>query len=297
MENHPIPQDVTGFQFKLIGNMTIKQFAYLATGIILAWIIFQLPILFLIKIPLAIFFAVLGLGLAYLPVAGRPMDTMIANFIKALFRPTKFVYEKSGNPLYFPGRATSARELKNTPVTQSDDHNPPAQPADNIIIAPPKPKPASNPEPNTKPIALNTAQKPETPQADPPKKPSFDFAQRITKISAQTAYIPDSPSLIAGIAKDPRGNSLPNILVEVKDKEGNPIRAFKTNEVGRFVSATALLNGTYTIEFEDPKGIHKFEKKTVEITGQIVPPIEATSIDPREELRRSLFSNNSGQNS
>ncbi|EKD47460.1 MAG: hypothetical protein ACD_66C00049G0001, partial [uncultured bacterium] len=28
MEQHPVPQNVTGFQFKLIGDITLKQFAY-----------------------------------------------------------------------------------------------------------------------------------------------------------------------------------------------------------------------------------------------------------------------------
>ena len=44
MDNHPIPQDVTGFQFRLIGDMTIKQFAYLAGGMILAWIFLASPL-------------------------------------------------------------------------------------------------------------------------------------------------------------------------------------------------------------------------------------------------------------
>ena len=81
MDNHPIPQDVTGFQFKLIGDMTVKQFAYLAGGAILAWISFILPINILIRLPFSILFASLGAGLAFLPVAGRPLDTMLYRFI------------------------------------------------------------------------------------------------------------------------------------------------------------------------------------------------------------------------
>jgi hypothetical protein len=104
--------------------------------------------------------------------------------------------------------------------------------------------------------------------------------------------VPDSPSLITGITKDARGNALSNILVEVKDKDNNPVRAFKTNEFGRFASATPLANGTYTVEFEDPKAQNRFEKITINVAGQIIMPIEASSIDAREELRKSLFSTN-----
>jgi len=97
--------------------------------------------------------------------------------------------------------------------------------------------------------------------------------------------------MIIGVTKDARGNALSNILIEVKDKDGNPIRAFKTNGVGRFASATPLINGIYTVEFKDPRAQNKFENMTINISGQIIPPIEAVSIDTREELRRSLFQN------
>ena len=33
MESHPIPQNVTSFEFKLVGDMTLKQFLYLAGGL------------------------------------------------------------------------------------------------------------------------------------------------------------------------------------------------------------------------------------------------------------------------
>jgi hypothetical protein len=116
-------------------------------------------------------------------------------------------------------------------------------------------------------------------------RPSLRDVSKATCVPAA----PGSPNVITGITKDARGNALSNILVEVKDKDDNPVRAFKTNEVGRFASATPLTNGTYAIEFEDPKGQNKFEKITVGVAGQIIAPIEAISVDTREELRRSLF--------
>ena len=106
MDNHPIPQDVTGFQFKLIGNMTVKQFAYLATGIVMSGVLLQLPISIFIKFPLGLFSALLGVGLTFLPIGGRPMDAVIGSYIKALLRPTQFVYEKTGGQLYYPSSTT-----------------------------------------------------------------------------------------------------------------------------------------------------------------------------------------------
>jgi hypothetical protein len=100
---------------------------------------------------------------------------------------------------------------------------------------------------------------------------------------------PEFPNVITGIIKDPRGNPLPNILVEVKDADGNAVRAFKTNALGQFASATSLANGDYTIEFEDPAAQNKFDTVGFKANGEIILPIEVISVDTREELRRSLF--------
>lgn len=315
MDNHPIPQDVTGFQFKLIGNLTVKQFAYLATGVVLAGILWQLPINVLIKFPFCAFSVILGLGLAYFPISGRPMDLMIGNYIKALFRPTQFIYEKIGGQIYFPNRTPLAvmkniRQYKNDfnpfpkdklkayletmntqPKSKIDEaENVPQLNLQPNPIAYVAPKPLNEPkivvpQPIVKTQPIQT--QPTTPTAKQTILTLRGFNKAVGMLSA-----PDSPNLITGITKDPRGNTLSNILVEVKDKDGNPVRAFKTNELGRFASATPLANGTYTVEFEDPKTQNKFEKMTINIVGQIIIPIEAISIDTREELRRSLFNSN-----
>ena len=311
MENHPIPQDVTGFQFKLIGNMTIKQFAYLATGIIMAWVFLQLSVSIFIKFPLSLFSAVFGIGLTFFPISGRPMDAMIGNFIKALLRPTQFFYEKTGVQLYYPSAGISftpppfqqrdklkeylqSQALRKNKIDEKEDNflTSVASLASNPILNIPKidsfePAPVQKPTPP----AVAQIQVQNTPVAKAETKPVMPFAKSFNK-SIGIPSAPDSPNLITGITKDARGNALSNILVEVKDKEGNPVRAFKTNEFGRFASATPLLNGSYTIEFEDPKSQNKFEKGIINAAGQIIQPIVAISIDMREELRRSLFNTN-----
>ncbi|MDP2637976.1 MAG: PrgI family protein [Candidatus Levybacteria bacterium] len=331
MENHPIPQDVTGFQFKLIGNMTIKQFAYLVTGVVLAWVFLQLPTSILIKFPISAFFAILGISLAFFPIGGRPMDTMIGNFIKALFRPTQFIYEKSGTPLYFTDKNSysASRQyadiapfekdklksyltsIGDKPKNQIDEKendfiNSVASLSTNSSHFSPPPNPSPISSPYTAPQPSRIGQQPApTPQITtqaplttlvPIKKMESEKTKPLLKPLENSAppAIPDSPNMITGVTRDPRGNPLSNILVEVKDKDGNPVRAFRTNGVGRFASATPLSNGVYTVEFEDPKSQNKFEIISVDIAGQIVMPIEATSIDTREELRRSLFSPPSG---
>lgn len=309
MESHPIPQDVTGFQFKLIGNMTVKQFAYLATGILLGWVFLQLPVTIFIKFPLGLFFAVFGIGLAFFPIAGRPMDAMIGNFIKALLRPTQFVYGKTGGQLYFPTTKISFSKiapfqqkdkLKAYLESQTTQKNKIGEKENNFLLSVSSLATKSSFTPNINPVKTTPTPNPisDTPQTKPTSSPIVKplIRKLINPVSAgfnRQIGLPDtptSPNLITGITKDARGNPLSNILVEVKDKEGNPVRAFKTNELGRFASATPLVNGNYIIEFEDPKGQNKFEKGIVNANGQIIQPLVVMSIDTREELRRSLFS-------
>lgn len=394
MENHPIPQDITGFQFKLIGDMTIRQFVYIAAFVIFGWVVYSFPIYSFIRIPLALLIGSFGAALAFVPIGGRPMDVMIANFIRALFNPTQFVYEKSGGKLYAKSThsASSGQDEKvkitREPLAEKSSSAKASEDKREMIYFSSLStyqntyqKPQVNPVPETphafdktkveteadasakdsrKPLdkekqmeekekeleeELRLAKKQETQQADPAlakkaheetmaleeeltatvgekeklerqlielnrkleqqKKtfftPSTPQAPKETKnvrvvpagqgVRVGLPITQDSPNVISGILKDPRGNPLPNILVEVKDSSGNPVRAFKTNGVGQFASATALTNGVYTIEFEDPKEENKFDAIQFEAKGEVILPIEIISVDKREELRRELFNN------
>jgi len=402
MENHPIPQDITGFQFKLIGDMTIKQFAYLAAGVILGWITFILPIFILIKLPFAAIFIGLGVAAAFVPIEGRPFDVMVINYFKALFGSTQYVYQKIGGNMWFP---EAKKQPVQTPGLQQVSPDGTRRLKEFLKSLPQKPEnkldekesdflnslsslsakgqvnqdqPSityqqlgetqllEKTEPKTEAEKRNQGDSLET-EAEMLKKqleeakiseestidsPQYETAhskvlelerllqdvqsqkqnlenqiielRKKIEIKSQNVFTPsiahpkaqtqtvrkvpktlgkslglpltaDFPNLIAGIIKDPRDNPLPNILVEVKDKAGNPVRAFKTNVLGQFISATPLANGVYTISFEDPKAENKFDTIELAVTGEILMPIEVISLDTREELRRSLFNPKAGK--
>lgn len=101
MENHPIPQDVTGFKFRLIGSITLKQFLYLlgAGGIGLA--VWFLPMALFVKIPIILVAGSIGMAFAFIPIDGRPMDKMLMNFAKALPAENQYLYHKVGDPMIF----------------------------------------------------------------------------------------------------------------------------------------------------------------------------------------------------
>ena len=97
MEQHPIPQQISSYEFKLVGEMTLKQFAKAAGGIIIALVINSAPLVFFIKWPLIFIFAVGGLMLAFVPFQDRPLETWLLAFLKSIYNPTMFIYKK-GRP-------------------------------------------------------------------------------------------------------------------------------------------------------------------------------------------------------
>lgn len=376
MENHPIPQDITGFEFKLIGNMTLKQFTYVAVGIIIAWIFFILPLITLIKIPFVIVFGGLGIAFAFVPIEGRPMDVMIKNFFRAALSPTQYAYQKLGREDVDAGYKDMTNnknklDKKETIFFESLNEygaNKPVQtvPGNLPSHAFANTTPQSTPPPSKPPLIadessqenlqksadllereLEEARAKESEQSKAGSKEYQDAHRKVLELQQnlndlllqkqqlesklislqekmqtenktfyspslaqpdqlkETKFVrslppsmqkkaglptaPEFPNVITGIVKDPRGNPLPNILVEVKDTQGNAVRAFKTNALGQFASATPLVNGEYSIDFEDPRAQNKFDSVAFKATGEIILPIEIISVDQREELRRSLF--------
>lgn len=409
MEYHPIPQDVISFQFKLIGDMTVKQFAYLAAGVIAAWIFFSIPIPFLIKFPLALLSGTTGVVFAFIPIEGRPADTIIIYFLKAIFEPNQYYYQKVGKQILpaftvnkqmqttkqiqnkqdtnkklekflekLPKKPKSKLDEKETVYLKSltsifKGENIPAfndttgsiptnvismeeenqmrfensqiQDEENLEDSQKRTKEALEKEALLIQKELETTKAQELTQKEP--EVASDIHQKVSELEKQLnetltqkqelekmlvtlqrklgeqkqdiyspsanrpkmesqnvrkipvsmgksvglPIAPDVPNLITGIIKDPRGNVLTNILVEVKDKEGNPVRAFKTNGLGQFLSATPVLNGVYTIQFDDPEGKNKFDTIEISANGEIISPLEVISHDEREELRKALFNN------
>lgn len=398
MENHPIPQDVTGFKFKLIGSVTVKQFLYILGGGILAVVCFILPFSYFIKIPLALFFGGLGAMLAFVPIEGRPMDVMAKNFLKALPAENQYIYRKSGAAAligeFFSPRITTlqkqtlqqARPTNNleerrkllygalrksrrpdeneekalsninsylneavhaaSPTVQNVDLPPtPSSPLSIVTPLPeqhiqsttnivmPQPQtletPIAKPTPqiqdaDTKPafepkreeIKVETTPRKQTPaQAEEEIKemqkfedvsiPKNESPQRqavnpnessnVTTIAQDATLkagfpqLPDVANVVMGIIKDPRGKILPNILVEIMDTNGTPVRAFKTNSLGQFAAATQLPDGEYNVILEDPRKQHEFEQIRIILDGEIFQPLEIISTDQREKLRQELF--------
>ncbi len=101
-EQHPIPQQVSAYQFKLVGDMTLQQFFQVAGGALVALLIYSSTLPSYVKWPLILFSFLLGVALAFFPLEDRPLSKWIILFIKAIYSPTIYVWKQmSVRPIYF----------------------------------------------------------------------------------------------------------------------------------------------------------------------------------------------------
>lgn len=95
MREHPIPQDITGYRFHIIGNMTIKQFAQLGAGCFIGFLIYTTNLIDMLKWALIASSIGIGALIAFVPFEERPLDHWLVTFIGILYKPTKFYWKKT----------------------------------------------------------------------------------------------------------------------------------------------------------------------------------------------------------
>lgn len=82
---------------------------------------------------------------------------------------------------------------------------------------------------------------------------------------------PSRPNTVVGQVLNPDGKIIEGAILEIKDADGRPVRALKTNKLGHFMIVTPLVNGKYEMMTE--KENLSFEPVTFEAIGEIIPPI------------------------
>lgn len=111
MEQHPIPQQISSYQFRLVGDMTLKQFFQVAGGALISLIFYSSKLPAIVKWPFILFFSLLGVALAFLPFEDRPLETWILSFFKSVYSPTIFNWRKmKTSTLFFRNETESPQE-------------------------------------------------------------------------------------------------------------------------------------------------------------------------------------------
>lgn len=331
MEQHPVPQNVTTFQFRLIGDMTIKQFGYLCIGGILAYISYKLPLPFFFTWPAAVFFALLGVGFAFVPVEERPMDVWVLSFFKSIYSPTQYIWSrKTETPVASPPHAQPAstrtqstwfttffskkQKISVPPVTAPIDLSTPPS----VVKTQPEPKKEEVTdiqkqlsellgqkralEEELVSLKRKTMTQGATDQptrvagvVSAPTQPTINVIDPSLATKVGLPKLTTYPNVVTGITKDTMGNLLPSVLVTIRDKEGIPLRALKTNKLGQFAASTQLSPGTYLIEVEDPRGNYVFDRAQIVVNNTVLPTIEIIAKSQKEiertKLAQQIFGN------
>ena len=94
-QQHAVPQNIMSVEFKLIGDLTVRQFTYLAGGIVISFLINRLGLPVFFRYPIAGVFLLGGIGMAFLPIQDRGLDQWIKNFLVSVFSPQQRVWKKS----------------------------------------------------------------------------------------------------------------------------------------------------------------------------------------------------------
>jgi len=93
-KQHAIPQSIMSVEFKIIGDLTLKQFFFLLAFFGLAYTCYMTIPVFIVKWLLIVLLSGSGLCFAFLPLGDRGLDVWIINFLRAMFLPNQFVYRK-----------------------------------------------------------------------------------------------------------------------------------------------------------------------------------------------------------
>lgn len=126
MEQHPIPQQISSYQFKLVGDMTLKQFFQVAGGVIVSLIFYSTPLHPIIKWPIILFSAGLGAAMAFLPFQERPLEKWIIAFFRSIYSPTLYTWKKTEKPPVFYTEEAVVPAITAVPAssnTQTTDKN------------------------------------------------------------------------------------------------------------------------------------------------------------------------------
>lgn len=265
MDQHPMPRQITTFEFKLIGFLTLKQFIYLVIFVPLGFIVYKLFPLPLVNILLAVLIGGMGAAFAFLPVNERPLDVWIRNLTKRLTSPTQYVYKKSNQPVYFlqnlffvsdPHRALAhieSQEKLAAYLAMSKKRK----------VEKTKESRVSQLLKGVPPVAKNQVPPAEKKEAPPEKQTESQTHQ--------------PKPFLSGLVKNHKLIPLPGILIYVKDEKGSLVRLLKSNPHGVFATFNPLPKSEYQFETRDPKNNYFFDTMKIGIEDDNPKPIEIFS--------------------
>lgn len=260
MHQHAVPRQITTFEFKLVGFMSIKQFVYLSLFVGSAAVLYLAIPFPYINIMTGLLTAAFGAFFTFYKYNDRHLDAWIKNFFVAITQPSQYLYHKENAVPAFladvylsTDPATSATHIDaNKKLSNYMAQTGQAAPTPDTMQHITKLIIETNPRDHTKAVVGVTKPKPKHAPQNPSgqKKP-----------------------VISGIVKNTKNEVLEGIMLYINTSAGETVRILKTNHNGVFATFHALPNGDYTLNPKDLNATYFFDTMNITIDGSEQKPV------------------------
>jgi len=279
MEQHAVPRQITTFEFKLIGFLTIKQFVYLLVFSGFAVLTyFLLSALKPFNIVVAVLIMAVGGFFALFKYNEREIDVWIKNLLTSLLAPSQYYYMKRNEApdflkgvfvtgddaivqIHIDAKQKLAKYIETTKQTEEKPHK--TQVVDALLSQQP-PQPASQTIPQPVPDTI-------------PQNAPQTTAKGVEQTKQVVAPPVDVVAFLSGVVHNNRNEALPNIMVYINTNTGQAARILKTNHHGLFATFHPLAPGDYAINPKDLGGKYFFDTMNITVDDKQYPPIQIYS--------------------
>ncbi|TSC84204.1 MAG: Uncharacterized protein G01um101416_1120 [Microgenomates group bacterium Gr01-1014_16] len=303
MDQHPVPQNISSYEFRLVGDMTLKQFLQLAGGAGAGLLIFRLPLPFkAIYAPTEFYWHPITSTIQPSPGSGEGTPRsgggeVLPKIVVPVTAPV--VVASPLLPLTKPSEASAklgevgplspaeVAAFSSTPNVARQGEVGQTQTQYATATAPPPNKPTTQPSPGS---GEGT---PRSGGGEVSPKPNIEYRTPITNLgpspltptvliahppspnsSTTTPNIPPPslPNILTGLVVSSQNQPQEGAIIEiVANATGLPVRALRTNKTGLFQIATPLPVGEYSL-YTDKDGL-SFDSVSILADSKIIQPI------------------------
>lgn len=266
MRQHPIPQNVLDVEFKLFTKFTVKEFAYIATGVLLGaifiylWTENRMPAI--IAFPSFAFFSGTGLILGLVPIQDQPADRLLSNYIKAINRPTLRVWHGEEMKLRLKARQGAGK------VGIVETQRAATKPVNLVDIE--EEQKLKNLENLMGETGLKTQQ----------QTPPAQQVMNIAKANISNYILPNVKANLVGtfnlVLMNNREEAIRDATMIVKDSSGKNIMALKSGPRGEILTTQQLPKGEYSIELVHNQ--YSFRPIKFLVEDKVYPIIKITAL-------------------
>ncbi len=254
MKQHPIPQNVLDVEFKLFTKFTLKEFAYLAAGVLGGGVFLllnrQIGLPSIIAWPAFLLLSGVGTFLALVPINDQNADEFIKNFFVAINRPTQRVWlneemqENRTKPVINADLEEKKKIIGGNAQIEKKSSQFIEKPGDDILDT------QASKDTDVPKEKSTTVNKEEKQNQTTQQKKLIIGPQNISQYQFKIQSVDNFPGNINIWLADINNRGISNIPTFLKNKDGKVIFANRTGPNGYFLTNQIFPPDIYYLQFE-----------------------------------------------